>query len=405
MPFVLRVSVGIGLSLLSTAGAEELTEQEAVRRFLAHSPLVRELRQGVAVVEAEALGRSLRPNPSASYAREEAGRAEFWQVGGTLPVSGRLGLIRRAGAAAVNVAEEQSGYALWQLRSDLRSFFYEVLLAQEREGVIRRGIDELKEIVRILRDREKEGEGSKFDRLRAERELPEVRAELVSAQVALAQARARLASFFRPGGEPGPARVRGGFENSSRLPPLPDLLDRAARNRGDYKAHQRQREQVNWEGRAAERLRIPEPVVTAGLKRADAPGRNVSGPVVALSVPIPLFNRGQTEVARLRSELERIGTRQQILEQRIRSEVQAAYAAAELRRGIAAEYRQGLAAEGSELQRIAESAYEEGELGILQLLDAYRVNRQSQLKAWELAAAAKQAEIDLDRVVGEEVLP
>jgi hypothetical protein len=38
-------------------------------------------------------------------------------------------------------------------------------------------------------------------------------------------------------------------------------------------------------------------------------------------------------------------------------------------------------------------------------VDAYRIALHSQLQAVELSAAAKQAQIELDRAVGEEVLP
>src|SRR5437867_6280044 len=60
-------------------------------------------------------------------------------------------------------------YALHQLRSDLRLAFYELLLSQQREEGIRKGLSNLQELVRVLGEREREGEGSTFDRLRADR--------------------------------------------------------------------------------------------------------------------------------------------------------------------------------------------------------------------------------------------
>jgi outer membrane protein TolC len=72
------------------------------------------------------------------------------------------------------------------------------------------------------------------------------------------------------------------------------LIQRALAAREDYRAEQRRLEQFRLEQQAAERLRIPEPVVTAGLKRADV-GQNriANGAAVSVSVPLPLFNRGQ----------------------------------------------------------------------------------------------------------------
>ena len=77
----------------------------------------------------------------------------------------------------------------------------------------------------------------------------------------------------------------------------------------------------------------------------------------------------------------------------------------ELRRRLAGQYRQKVGEKDIELTRIAQVAYQEGEHRILELLDAYGVTLSSQLRILDLVAAAKQAEIDLERAVGEEVFP
>ena len=66
------------------------------------------------------------------------------------------------------------------------------------------------------------------------------------------------------------------------------------------------------------------------------------------------------------------------------------------------EYRSRLAESGPELVKIAAVAYQEGEIGILQLLDAYRVQRLAQLRLIEIQAAVKEAQIEVERAVGEE---
>jgi len=58
---------------------------------------------------------------------------------------------------------------------------------------------------------------------------------------------------------------------------------------------------------------------------------------------------------------------------------------------------------GDELLRTARVGYEEGELGILQLLDAYRIGRQTALRRVELQSAVKEIEIELSRNAGYEV--
>jgi len=52
--------------------------------------------------------------------------------------------------------------------------------------------------------------------------------------------------------------------------------------------------------------------------------------------------------------------------------------------------------------RIANVAYQEGEIGILQLPDAYRLQRQEQLRLIAIQAAVKEVQIEVERVAGEE---
>ena len=57
---------------------------------------------------------------------------------------------------------------------------------------------EVERLIEILRTREREGEGSRFDRLRAEQELRDARQLVTSAAVSVAEARATLAGMLPP---------------------------------------------------------------------------------------------------------------------------------------------------------------------------------------------------------------
>jgi len=392
---------------VSSAAAQEMTEADALRRFERENAQARALSARVRVVRAETRAWSLPPNPAVTYTREDAAGAQdnFLLVQQSVPLSGRLGLLRHAGSSTVAAAEAETGYELLQLRSDFRVAFYGLLLAQGRVALFEAWVPQLKEVVRILRVREREGEGSAYDRLRAERELADAEANLVSAQVILGQARARLASFFAPGTDAASLVVKGDFVAGRALPVLEELLTRSLTARGDYVASQRQLERFGYEQRAAERLRVPEPILSAGLKRTSIPGRADNGSALSVTVPIPLFNRGQADAERARAAAEQTEFVVAARRQQIETEVKAAYETVRLRRRIAQEYARELGDKGAELSRIGRLAYEEGEQGILELLDAYRVALFSRVQALELAWSAKQAEVELNRAVGEEVLP
>src|SRR5712691_8785824 len=178
---------------------QEWTESQVVERFLMLSPQARELRARVALTEAEAKTRTVYPNPSVSYSREGAGYNEFFEASQTLPLNGRIRYLRDAGSAAVAVADAQRESVLWSLRSDLRLAFYRMVGAQERVRLLSASAAEVEQLIRILRQREEEGEGSHYDRLRAEREVAELRTDVVTANSLIAAARSRIGGFLPEG--------------------------------------------------------------------------------------------------------------------------------------------------------------------------------------------------------------
>jgi cobalt-zinc-cadmium efflux system outer membrane protein len=389
-------------ALSGLCSAQEWTETSVVQKFLEQSPYAREARARAAIAQAEAKGRSLYANPSFNYTREGAGLTEFFQAEQAIPINGRLKLLRQAGDSAVRATEAEGAFDIWQARTSLRLTFYQLLAAQERERVYSTGLKEIENVIRVLRDREREGEGSKFDRMRTERERAELLAGLALVRAEMELERSRLVAFLPPATEI--ATVAGQIETV--LGPLDGtaLVQRAMGAREDFRAEQRRLEQFRLEERAADRLKIPEPLLNAGFKRADV-GQNriANGGVVGVTVPLPLFNKGQAEVARYSAEQERISARLQILTQRIRAAVEGTVRAFNVRVQARDRYRQELADSGPELIRIATVAYQEGEIGVLQLLDAYRSQRQAQLRMLDIQAAVKEAQIELERVVGEEL--
>jgi cobalt-zinc-cadmium efflux system outer membrane protein len=401
------VAAAIGLMVAPHLYTQEWTEARVVETFLSQSPYAREANARVAIARAEARGRTFYANPSVNFSRESAGLTEFYQAEQTLPLSGRLRYLRQAGDASVRATEADGAAGLWQARSALRRAFYRVAAAQEREAIYAASAGELDKVLRILRDREREGEGSKFDRLRAEREKAELLAEMALARAETALERGQMLAFLPAGTEI--SRVAGRVETTLPAPVEAELYRRALAVREDYRAEARRAEQFGWERRAAERLRIPEPTVSAGLKRADLgaggpmPRNMAMGPVVGITLPLPLVNKGQAEVARYAGEQERVAARMQALARQIQAAVEANAEALRIRMRVREEFAKELAGTGPELIRIATVAYQEGEIGILQLLDAYRADRGAQLKLLEIQAAVREAQIELERVVGEEL--
>src|SRR5262249_55592837 len=158
------------------------------------------------------------------------------------------------------------------------------------------------------------------------------------------------------------------------------------------------------EREADRRLRVPEPQVTAGLKRADVPMPATPGPIandtqsglaITLSVPIPVFNNGRYEVARYAAEQAQANARLAVIARQIRGEIEGARDVLAIRRDALVTYQKEVEDAGSELSRITQVAYEEGEVGILELLDSLRLRRSAALRLLDLQAGVSEGWIEL----------
>ena len=401
--FPRKALAGIALLMAGTcARAQDWTEQAVLTLFEQQTPIKRETRATAAAAVEAMRGRTLWPNPIAVYSRETVGFTEFMQAEQQLPISGRLALARKAMEPARESAEADGAARIWVIRSGLRAAFYRALAAQRQEDLVQSSLLEVEEVVGLLRTREREGEGSRYDRIRVERETADLRADIA---VARSQARGErtLLLTYLPA-ETAVARLTGDFGSRSLSAGLDSILQQALGNRAEFRAQSARLAQLGFEQQAADRLKIPEPMITAGLKRTQLSNNQTgSGAAIGVSIPLPLFNKGQTEVARLSAEQDRIRAQRDILTQQVSAVVAGAYEVYTTRLAALDAFDRATGDAGAELLRVVRIGYQEGELGILQVLDAYRLKRQTALRRLELQLALKESEIELSRAAGIEV--
>jgi len=396
-----------GLAVQPAQAEVSLTEADLIRRFQENNHQIRALQARFPELQAQARVVGIPPAPSVAYSRESAaGTSEdFFLVEQVLPVSRRNAFLRRAGEAGVLAEESRVRQLVHELQSDLREAYCDLQLAQEKNSALSESLKRIAEVLRIVREREEAGESSSFDRIRVERELADLDSELLELNAARAQARARIASLVSPDGNVEDFVAADPLTIPEALPGLSELLARAVQARGDLTAIDEQQRRLELEREAARRLRYPEPVVSAGMKKSSVSGVTDTGPVVSVTVPLPLFGRSKAEERVAALAIERNVGERTALETFITNNVRAAYAGAENRRKLVSEYSSRVQTPGYELTRIAEMAYQEGEQRILEVLDAYRTVLHSELRALDLKAAARRAVLQLERVTGERVLP
>lgn len=397
-------AIAAAVVVLSPAGAsaQDRTARELVELIVRDSPRARAIHAAVEVARREQDARRTVPNPTASYTRESAGFTEFLQVEQTLPAFGLRSALQRAGVAAVEAAEAERDAALLALRSEAFIAITRLTLESERVRESERAISDIQALVEVLAVREREGEGSKYDRLRAEQELHDARLTLAGAAIAAIDARAALQALLPPDLQ--------AVDVTGELPPAPEslavetLVQRALTQRSDLRALERAVERYRRESEAARKARGIAPSFLAGLKRADDRDERQTGFIAGAGITVPLFDRGTRESARWDAEAARASAEHAAAAARVRAEVSGAATILEARRQAFQAFI-AAAASGEDIRRIADAAYRDGAISILELLDAYRTAMRTRARLIDLRLDAALAAAALQRVIGDSSWP
>ncbi len=367
-----------------------------------YGPRARAIRAAADVVGFEQDARRAFPNPSASYTREGAGFTEFFQVEQPLPAFGLRAALSRAGVAARQAAGAERDARLWELQMDAWTLVARLRAEAGRLQATGAHVVSVEQLIAILRTREQEGEGSRFDRVRAEQELADAKQAALAASIAVSDVRHALAALLPPDVPVPPAVAT--LPEHHVVDAIGMLLARAESGRAELRALRHAAERFDREADVARRAIGPAPVLAGGLKRADDAGGRQAGGVAGVSVNVPIFNSGTREAARWTAERLRVDAARLALEADIRAQVTRTFEALTLRQQSLDPLSTGLSA-GDDLISIADVAYREGDIAILELLDAYRTSSRARLRAIDVNLEVRLAALALERAVGERLWP
>lgn len=388
------------LAATATANAQDmprLTERDAVSRALAR-PAVADLIEGEAARE-EGRGRSAGayPNLELSYAREQTfgdlGSAEDLVTVAQTFDFGRRALRSDAGAVRASAARRDGESLRLAIAAEARERFYELLHLEARVAACETWRGRIGEALAIVARREAAGDAARYDRRRFEREQAVAVARLESEIAARERARGRLASIAGAFGS-----VSGELLPSSPIPALAEL-GRGARSHPDLAALELRLEAASIDRSAASRSWFPDLRLEAGWKGVDlgAQGRT-DGFFAGATLVLPLWDHGAGLDQEAEGEARVAAAERALREAEIDSELPGLRAEAERLAEAARRFRAAM--DENDLLAIAAGGYQGGELGLLELLDAYRGAADDELLALELAFAARRARIELDRISG-----
>lgn len=330
----------------------------------------------------------------------------------TLPLdlAGRRLALRSSGRAAVRSAEAGSEARLREIEFQAATAYWGAALAQSLLDAAATHREALAGIAEYDATRLREGAISEAAALRTRLESDRARIAEATARTEHARARAELARALGTSAdsisrlepliaEAATPRVAAA-PRPFALPSRTDALARAHTERPELHAATAAVDAARLRRTAERRATLPEVGLTGGMKTTNG----VSGAVIGITMPVPLFDRhgGARELAA--GELRIAEAHLRETETAITAEVTSALEAVEALLAALPPEDRDLGRRGNEVAEIMEAAYREGGATLVELLEARRAAADAQAAALQWHADLRIALLQLNRATGAPIL-
>jgi cobalt-zinc-cadmium efflux system outer membrane protein len=398
------------------ASVTHLSMDDAVRLALARNPSIAAQRLDVDASKADEITAGLKPNPSVSFGAD--GLALFSPrrltpsfLGNDVSYSGTLDYTferggkrdRRMTVAAdtTNVTAQNVLDAERQLRFDTRQAFINVLLAKASSDLAADNLQSFSQVVDINQQRVQAGDIAEADFYRISLQKLAFQQDVSAAAVALVQAKAALRQLVGYESVADTFDVDGTLTYAPETATLDDLKQAALATRPDLAAAERAASLAR-DAAALERANRARDV-GGELSYTHTGPDNAIGVGVGIDLPIHDRNQGNiahADVAVRQAEVTVAATRTAVL-----TDVVNAYAAFQTSRDVVELFQSGYLDQAQQSLDISRYVYQQGSGTLLDLLDAERTYRDTQVGYLQALAAYMTSVQQINLAVGKQVMP
>ena len=395
------------------AASRRLTLADALA-LAEQNPTLRAQAQSIESNRAAEVTAGLHPNPSFQNDTSSAtlGVYQEFEIGGKRHA--RLESAR----LATSVSKTDYADARRTLLLNVRQTFLGALLAKANAAFARENLSSFQSVIDLNRLRLEKGALSGADFLKIELQTLQFQTDLEDASLAFKTAKASLRALLGPSALPDEFDVEGELRATAFERNLPELEQLALSARPDLKSAETGIDKASADVQLAKANSYPDPTIGTSLLHT---GNEIGGPSwfepfypkgetsnsmgVGISFPIPIFNRNQGEIARTRSEELRASFLAEAARNQVIQDVETAYAAFESSRERVRLYEETYLSRARDSRDTAEFAYQKGATSVLDLLDAERTFRATEL-AYRKELAAHETNLALlEAAVGAPLTP
>jgi cobalt-zinc-cadmium efflux system outer membrane protein len=308
-----------------------------------------------------------------------------------------LGSLRSSRIQLAERGRDSSAYAFSATRlevlSGVRRAFYQALRKRSELELLAENVRVVEELRQRIQVRVNVGETGRLELIRADAEVAAARTAANSAQLqyvsALAQLRAAIGATLHANLE-----IEGLLDPPAVFPTLEDLRQEALAHHPLLALARSEISRAEAKLTHEQALRFPQPVLRAEVDRPpDTPTYRMG-----IEIPLPLWNRREGPVAEASAQLSQAKALARSREIEILTSLEGAYGRYQTASQQLDAFEQGSLREAEAALRAAEAAYQLGERGVLEVLDAQRVLRAVRLNFLNAQFDRQAALIDLDEL-------
>jgi cobalt-zinc-cadmium efflux system outer membrane protein len=398
------------------AAQARVTLDDAIRFSLLHNHALQALRSTIQQSLAEEITANLRPNPtlgldaqflpifqpdqfSGDYIDQQA---QFDAGVGYLFERGKKRQHRlQAARDQTSVVRSQVSDSERLLVFNVGQQFIDVLLAESSLEFAQQDLDSFQKTVDISNERLRVGDMSEGDFLKIKLQLLQFQSDVSAAKLAKLQSLAALRQLMGFESVPDDYDVEGALDYQPVHADLGGLKSLAALNRPDLRAAQQG--VVAAESQLALQKANGKVDITGTFNYTHTAGVNTGA--FFYSMPLPVFNRNQGEIARAQYAITQAQELASETAQQVSTDVVTAFANLQTNDQIIQLYRGGYVDQAKQSRDISEYAYRKGAASLLDYLDAERTYRANQLAYRQALASYMLALEQMRQAVGTRNLP
>ena len=403
-------------ALGQTQGPVRITLDEAVKLALDHNHTLQAERSTIQQSQAEEITANLRPNPVLSWDAQflplfqpTAAGSNYFDQNAQFDIGlSYLFEIGRKRQHRLQAALDVTAQTKSQVADNERALtflvasdFVSVQLAESTLALAEQDVKSFQSTVDIGEAQLKAGAISEGDYLKIKLQLLQFQTDFSQAQLAKVQALISLRQQLGFESVPADYDVAGELDYQPVQAKRDDLEALALRQRPDLRAAQQgvTAAQSQYEVQKS----IAKQDLTAGADYSHTSG--LSSVSLFFSIPLPIFNRNQGEIARTRYAIGQSRETEKAVQEQVLTDVVNAFENLQTNDQIIRLYRTGYLDAAKESRDISEYAYKRGAASLLDFLDAERSYRAVELAYRQSLASYQTALEQLREAVGSRNLP